>query len=131
MTPLSGPSTIMGAERANAASPTMNGEPVSSSASHPSTTMSIQRAALRKSPESQSRRYACSRKISTTAGRATVTAARGATLLIRARFARCGGPWDEVLPARPLGLALLHERARTLEPVLGRAKQHGEVRLEP
>ena len=46
----------MGAERAKAASPTMNGEPVSWSASQPSTTRSIQRAVLRQRPESQSRR---------------------------------------------------------------------------
>src|SRR5262249_47070560 len=163
MTPLNGPSTIMGAERAKAVSPTMNGEPVSSQASQPSTTRSIQRAVLRQRPESQRRRYACSRRISTTAGRATSTPARGAALLTRSRIARnearekrkptrarrnawrgCESPCHpgdateparEVvgtsLPARPLGPALLHERARALEAVLGRAQEHGEVRLEP
>ena len=56
MIPPKGPTTIIGTERANAARPTMNGEPVSWSASHPSVTMSIQRAVLRRKPEIQSRR---------------------------------------------------------------------------
>ena len=41
----------MGADRAKAARPTMKGEPVSSRASHPRVTRSIQRATLTQSPE--------------------------------------------------------------------------------
>ena len=54
--PANGPSAIIGAERAKAASPTMNGDPVSWRASQPSTTRSIQRAVLTQRPETQRRR---------------------------------------------------------------------------
>jgi hypothetical protein len=47
---------MRGAARANAATPTMNGEPVSCSASQPSVRRSIQRATFTQSPEAQSRR---------------------------------------------------------------------------
>jgi|RhiMetdeSRZDD1v2_1073273.scaffolds.fasta_scaffold84925_6 hypothetical protein len=54
--PVNGPTTMRGAARANAATPTMNGEPVNCSASHPSVTRSIHRATFTQSPETQSRR---------------------------------------------------------------------------
>jgi hypothetical protein len=54
--PVNGPTSIIGAERANAATATMNGESVSWKASQPSRTRSIQRTALTQRPESQSRR---------------------------------------------------------------------------
>src|SRR5439155_1510019 len=47
--------------------PTMNGEPVSWSASQPSVTRSIQRATLRKKPDAQSHRYVGTCNTSTTA----------------------------------------------------------------
>jgi hypothetical protein len=54
--PANGPTIIRGAERAKAATPTMNGEPVICSASQPSVTRSTQRAMLTTRPEAQSRR---------------------------------------------------------------------------
>ena len=79
--PVKGPSSIIGAERANAATATMNGESVSWKASQPSRTRSIQRAPLTQRPESQSRRYGASRRISAKAWGAARAAAAGATLL--------------------------------------------------
>ena len=54
--PVNGPRSIIGAERAKAATATMNGESVSWKASQPSRTRSIQRAPLTQRPESQRRR---------------------------------------------------------------------------
>ncbi len=85
---MNGPNTIIGAERANAASPTMNGESVSWKASHPSRTRSIQRAPLMQSPDTHSRRYGRSRRTETNAEGAARAAAVGATLLTRVGIPR-------------------------------------------
>ena len=54
--PANGPSTIIGADRANAATATMNGEPVIWSAIQPIATRSIHRAMLLQRPDTQRRR---------------------------------------------------------------------------
>ena len=54
--PANGPSTINGADRANAATATMNGEPVIWSAIQPTATRSIHRAMLLQRPDTQRRR---------------------------------------------------------------------------
>src|SRR4051794_30300529 len=83
--PVNRPSTIIGAKRQKAATPTMNGEPVSSSASQPSTRKSSQRPTLTQRPASQRRRKWASCSASSADQRAMDTIDHGATTAERPR----------------------------------------------